>query len=144
METEEISNELKDHEERLKKIEELLFKQDRNVAPVSAPSKKISINEFVVEKKPADDLQRTTLFAYFLEKHQGQERFNSDDMKECFRNARATMPQNISDKINQCIKKGWISEDTVLKDGKKSFYLTNEGVIAVDNNFQKEKKINDL
>jgi len=139
MEVEEIKNLLKNHEERLEKIESLLFKNEQSTV-ASPVSKKISINEFTSEKKPSDDLQRTVIFAYFLEKHEGQEYFNAVTIQNCFLRSKHKIPANINDKINQCIKKGWISEHPQKKDDKKVFYITNKGVAAVENNFQQEKE----
>jgi hypothetical protein len=139
MEIEEIRKILREHDERLKKVEGALFGNVVQDRPVT--SKKLSIGEFVLQKNPQDDLQRTVLFAYFLEKYDGQESFNSEDIQSCFIKSKAKTPTNISDKINQCIKKGWVSEHPGKKSGKKAFYLTTTGATAVDKNFLEEAKV---
>jgi hypothetical protein len=134
MEHIEIIEAIKNHEDRLKKVEELLF--NRSLDKVAPTSKKISISEFINLKRPKDDLQRTVLFAYFLEKNENNEHFNSEDIQNCFIKSKSAKPSNINDKINQCIKKGWLSEHSEKRNNKKAFYLTNTGIIAVEKNFK--------
>ncbi|MBI2657145.1 hypothetical protein HYX08_00450 [Candidatus Woesearchaeota archaeon] len=137
METEEIKNTIDNHEERLKKIEAILFEggQSSNQKTI----RNISISEFVIQKKPKDDIQRTVLFAYFIEKHENKDFFNAGEIQECFIKSKSTKPANINDKINQCIKKGWISEHPEKKDGKKAFYITNTGIAVVEKDFKVEE-----
>lgn len=137
---EHILKNIQDHEERIKKIEERVFTQEPKDVSFSGLSKKISISEFTCERNPADDLQRTVVFAYFLDKYDSKEFFNSEDIETCFIKSKSTKPDNINDKINKCIKKGWISEHTEKKSGKKSFYITTKGITAVESNFIEIKK----
>lgn len=138
MELSQIEEMLNSHEERIRKLEG----NTNNVSkPESSSGKKqMSLTEFILEKKLSDALQLTVSFAYYLEKFESQDSFNIADMQNCFKRARETIPANISDKINQCIKKGWIAEHREKKDNMKSFYITNKGVLAVENNFKKEEK----
>ena len=135
MENRNVDEQLKNHEERLRKIEGLVFLNDQKVTLLQN-NKKMTIGEFVMERNPSDDIQRTAVFAYFLEKFDGQQVFNSADIQDCFRRSKSTMPDNISDKINKCIAKGWISETAQKKDDRKAFYITNSGIKGVETNFQ--------
>ena len=137
METEEIQEMLSNHEARIKKIESMIAQKAQTGSKVE---KKISIGEFLAEKKPSDDVQRTAVFAYFLDKYEEQENFNSGDILNCFVKSRSKKPANVNDKINHCIKNGWVSEHTQKKNDKKSFYLTQAGTIAVENDFKEEKQ----
>lgn len=136
MEHQDIENLFKNHEERIKKIEEMLSVK-KELIPTIHPEK-ISLSEFTVKKNPKSDVQRTVIFAYFLEKHDKLEFFNSDDILNCFLKSKSSKPDNISDKINKCIRKGWISEHPQKRDNKKAYYLTKAGETTVENNFQTE------
>ncbi len=137
MNSEEIEYLLNNHEERIKKLES---NKSVSQAKSNVEHKGKSLNEFILEKNLSDALQLTTSFAYYIYKFEAQESFNGADMQSCFKRARETMPSNINDKINQCIKKGWLSEHSEKKDGKKAFYITNKGISAVENTFLAEKK----
>jgi len=135
MQIDEIEKILKDHETRIKKLESPII-----ILPTEAPvsNKVLSLPEFVVQKKPQDDLQRTLVFAYFLEKYEARDSFTAGDIQNCFLRAKASIPPNINDKINQCIKKGWISEHPKKTDSKKAFYLTSTGATFIESGLDKK------
>lgn len=136
MDNKEFQDQLINHEERIKLLEMALSKKNNLENQKKDPTKKKSVSELLAEKKPSDDLQKTALFAYYQEKYEGQEFFNSEEVRNCFIKSKSTKPSNINDKINQCIKKEWISEHAGKKDGKKAFYLTNTGISIVESGFQ--------
>jgi hypothetical protein len=136
MQIEDIERMIREHEGRIKKLEEIFNDKEK----ITVPQKDVSINEFINKKAASDDLRRTATFAYFLDKHEAKKNFNYDDIIDCFKRAREKLPQNVSDKINKCIKKCWISESNEKKDGKKSYYITNTGITAVETDFKNELK----
>ena len=124
---------LKDHEERIKKLEVV---EDHTQSLPGKP-KEISLVEFVKEKNPTDDLQITLCIGSFLEQKEGVEFFTSKEIEEGFRKAKLKIPQNVTDKVNQCIKKGWVAENKEKRDGKKTFYSTISGQEKIDGDFKK-------
>ncbi len=122
---------LKNHEKRLSELEGLF----RKSTPVIKP---LSIREFLNEKNPNSDTDKTLAMGYYLEKYKGLTPFNKNDLKKIFIEAREKIPLNINDKINLNIRKGYIME-VGEKEGFKAFQLTNSGEKYVENNFKKVK-----
>jgi hypothetical protein len=125
----ELKKRIQDHEERISELEKLLQ------AKPSSISKKISIKEFILTKNATDDHRRTLTIGYFLEKHGGSSSFNATDIKKGFREAKIKPPQNINDKVNKNIAKGYMMEAAEEKDNKKAWVLTNTGEKTIENNF---------
>lgn len=129
-----VVKQIKDLEKRVIFLEKKLETSDQNIQE-SNKEKQLSLREFLLEKKPSNDVERTLAIGYFLEKYENIGSFNVEDILNAYVRAKEKKPQNINDKINMNIKKGHIDEDRVKKGGKKSWYLTNSGEIFVDNNF---------
>ncbi len=101
--------------------------------------KKTSLREFLITKKPSNDVQRVLAIGYFFEKFKTLTSFNADDLLEAFEKAKEKKPLNVNDKVNMNIKNGHMEEASVKKDNKKTWYLTNSGVEFIENNFQIQK-----
>ncbi len=131
MDEEEILKQLDNHEERIKKIEEYIGNK-----PKEELIKKLSIQEVLIEKSPSSDVQRTLIFGYYIEKVEGKEEFSVSEITGCFKKVKMTVPDNTTDKINQCIRKGWITP------GKqpKTYTLTNFGIKAAEEGFKEWNK----
>lgn len=127
---ENLTDIINDHEQRIKKIEELLSKTDPK--PIA---KKLSIKEFLLSKSIKDELQKTLAIGYFFEKYDGLVSFNAKDIEDGFRQARETVPKNINDTVNKNISKGYIMEAKAKKDKLKAWNLTNSGERFVENDF---------
>lgn len=129
----EIKKKLEEHEGRISKLESLSQTKPETV------KKKISIKEFILSKKPKDDVQKTLAIGYYLEKYENLPPFNVKDLEESFRAAREKVPKNIGDKVQLNIKKGHMMDAKEKKDNLKAWVLTNSGEKYVENNFKKEK-----
>jgi hypothetical protein len=125
----EIEIRIQDHEKRISELEKLLQAKPDSV------SKKISIKEFVLTKNATDDQRRTLTIGYFLEKYGGNTSFNITDINKGFRDARIKPPQNINDKVNKNIAKGYMMEAVEEKDNKKAWVLTSTGEKIIESNF---------
>ena len=130
---EEIKQILDDHERRIKALEGLP-KSD-----VKSGNKQISIKEFILLKNPKDDVQRTLVICYYLEKHKGINSFNAKDIKDAFRDAKEKVPSNVNYKVIQNIKSGYMMEAKEKKDKLKAWTLTSTGERFVENDLKKEK-----
>ncbi len=136
MDKEEFEKILKDHEQRIAGLEKMLFVSDSSDLSIS-PLKKISMKEFLIEKAPKSDVQKTLCIGYFLEKYGGHISFNLNDIEEGFRQAKEPVPGNINDKVNKNIRQGLIMDAKEKKDSKKAWSLTRTGETQVENNFGK-------
>ncbi len=130
---EEIKKILDDHEKRIQKLEKLLESK-----PVQT-KKQISIKEFILTKKPKNDVEKTLVIGYYLENFRGMSSFNAKDLEDGFREAKEKPPKNINDMVNKNIKKGFMMETKERKDKLKAWTLTSTGERFVENGLKKEK-----
>lgn len=119
------------HESRIKALEDRFQKEQIN----TSASKAVSIKEFMILKKPKNDLEKTLAIGYFLEKHQRLANFTSSELVSGFGSAKEPSPTNISDMIAKNIKKGLMMEATGKKEGKRAYNLTSSGEKFVEDSF---------
>ncbi|HVP50165.1 MAG TPA: hypothetical protein VMT56_02980 [Candidatus Bathyarchaeia archaeon] len=124
---------LDDHEKRIREIESRFSRVE---SPVR--EKALSIKEFILTKKPEDDVQRTLVIGYFLEKHKKLASFNVDDLREGFRTAKEPAPGNLNDKVLRNVKNAHMMEAEQKKDSKKAWVLTSSGERLVENGLKTE------
>ena len=127
----EIKKKLKEYEERISKLESVSQTKPETV------KKKISIKEFILSKKPKNDVQKTLAIGYFLEKYEDISSFNVKDLKSGFKAAREKVPKNIGDKVQLNIKKAHMMEFKEKKDNLKSWILTDSGEKYIGSDFKK-------
>jgi len=128
-----LEEHVQDLEDRIKLLEQKPVSTPETSATVPSPekTKAVSEKEYLLDKKPTDDVQRTFYLGSYLEVHKKLESFTVDDLREAFRAAREPLPSNINDKINKNISKGYFMEST-SKDGKKAWILTSTGERVVN------------
>jgi len=125
-----LKKKLEEHEQRISALEERL-----RIIPKKS-FKKISIKEFIISKKPKDNVQLTLVICYYLENYERQSTFNVKDIEDGFRRAKQQVPKNINYKIIRNIEKGHIMESNEKKNNLKAWVLTVSGEKFVENNFQ--------
>ena len=132
---------LQEHEKRIKVLEKRLSggetpaaspPPERPAAPVPAAPKTLSIRQFVLEKSPTDDVQRSLVIGYYLEKQSGLAAFNAKDIEKGFLDSREKVPANVADKILKNVWKGHMMQVKDDKDGLKAYVLTNTGTKFVE------------
>jgi hypothetical protein len=123
-----IINRLDDHEVRIAKLE----KSGRTTTE-TVGAKKQSVKEFIISKKPGDDVQKTLVIGYFLENNEGMESFNVKDIETTFRKAKEQVPKNLNDKVYKNIQKGYMMDAEEKKNDKKAWVLTSSGEQFVEN-----------
>jgi hypothetical protein len=101
--------------------------------------RKLSVKEFLIERDPSDDVQKTLAIGYFLETHQGILSFNKKDLEKGFRAAKESLPLNINDKVNMCIRNGHMMDAEEKKDNMKAWVITRAGEQYLMNGFSKTK-----
>ncbi len=139
--TEEIIVQLQEQVQNLEKrilvLEGVALSQKQEAIKENRQSKNLSVREFIVEKQPKDDVQRTLTIGHYLERYQNIPSFNIKDIEVGFRAAKLKSPININDKINMNIRKGFIMEASEGKDGKRAWTLTDSGEKEVNKGFVK-------
>jgi hypothetical protein len=139
---------LKEHEKRIKSLELRLAELSPSekkaaAAPVSVAvpppvPEKPSVRQLVLEKGPADDVQRCVVIAYYLEKREDYKSFNAKDIEKGFVDAREKVPGNVADKILKNVWKGHMMQVPEEKDGLKAFVLTNAGIKFVESGLKQQ------
>lgn len=128
-----VKKKLEEHDKRLSKLESLFL------AKPGAVKKQVSIKEFIISKKPKDDVQRALAIGYYLEKYEELFSFNVRDLEKGFRDAKEKIPKNINLCVIANIRKGHMMEAKEKKDNLKAWVLTNSGEKYVEGNFEKAK-----
>lgn len=138
---EEILDSVKNLENRVAHIE-VSGMPNKTTAPsqISPIEKKMSIKEFLIKRAPSGGVQTTLAIAYYVETLDGISPFNKKDLEKGFRAAKETVPENINDKTNMCIKNGHVMEAEEKKDKMKAWVLTRSGEQFVSIGFKREKK----
>jgi hypothetical protein len=134
MDTQEISRLqqiINDHEKRLAHLESL-FTVNKVIA------KRLSVKEFLLEKQPNNDVSKTLVICYYLEKLDGLTSYNIKDIEGGFRRAKEPVPVNINYKVIKNIEAGYLMEAEEKKDKLKAWCLTNTGEGVVNNGFKKD------
>jgi hypothetical protein len=110
------------------------------VQPALKGGKDLSVKEFIIAKRPSNDVEKTLAIGYFLEKFAGMASFNVDDLGRHFQLAKEASPTNINDKVNMNINKGHMAEAREKKDRKKAWMLTNSGEKFLERGFKDKEK----
>jgi len=97
--------------------------------------KKLSLKEFIISRAPSNGVQMTLTIAHYLETYDGVSPFNAADLEQGFRAARETVPININDKANMCVKNGHFMEEKGKKDSMKAWVVTRTGEEVVRKGF---------
>ncbi len=121
-----IKKQLLDHESRISKLE-AQPKTDKNTG-----KKKLSVKEFILSKKAKSDIQKTLVVGFYLDKYEGLDCFNREDLEKGFRSAKETVPSNINVDVNKNIGKGYFAEAREKKDKLTAWYVTNLGEECVE------------
>ena len=128
-----IKKKLEEHEERISAIEKAFQTKPEAI------KKRISIKEFILSKKPKNDVQRSLSVGYYLEKWEAVSSFNVKDLEKGFRDAKEKVPNNINLCVTANVGKGHMMEAKEKKGNLKAWVLTNSGEKYVENDFQKEE-----
>lgn len=125
-----IEKRFEDFDRRLEKLE--ANPENPRVSQV----KQISIREFLNKTNPSNDLQRTLVVAYYLEKFGQLESFNKLDLEEGFELARQNIPSNVNVSVNKNIEKGLLMPVKNNKDNLKAWVVTNTGINLIEKGFE--------
>lgn len=130
-----LQKQIDDLKQRVASLEDIVFQEKKSNRVKGHRKKKLSIREFLIEKKPSNDVEKTLAIGYYFEKYGGVSSFNVDDLQQGYEKAKEKRPINLNDKVNLNIKKGHIAEASEKKNNKKAWYVTNSGATFLENNF---------
>ncbi len=100
-------------------------------------AKKLSIREFLLKHPPTTDVQRTLAVGHYLETHEGMGSFTKADLEKGYRDAKHSLPSNMSMNIKQCIKAGNMMDAKEKKDNKSAYVVTSTGEQFVESGYKK-------
>jgi hypothetical protein len=127
---------LGDLEQKVKNLEERLEGIEKRFENEESPIKKhLSIREFIIQKKPKSDVEKTLVIGYYLETSEKFKSFNSRDLQKGFAEAKEKPPGNISDKVANNVKNGHMMSTKEEKDDLTAYTLTNTGMELVERGF---------
>lgn len=95
--------------------------------PAKKPVEKVitlTLSEYLSQLEPKDFLTTTTAIINY-EFKRGIPALTCSEIIDKFKEARRTLPKNLSDVLSRCIKKGWLSETE--KEGKKAYQIIVAG-----------------
>ncbi len=121
-------------EERLIKIENRLFGEEKIViqVPMEPPTlKEKSFMEFYLEHEATNATDKTLVIMDFLEKIRGKREVTTKDIAEAFKEVREKVPLNISDKIQMLHKKGFVMPGEMINN-LKSWTITRIGLAHLE------------
>lgn len=91
----------------------------------------LTLTELVAKLKPKSYADRAMIISYYLLKNKQITIFNIDHIKDNFNKLRIPKPKNMTDTLNNLIKKGFLRSSSDV-DNKKGFEITNMGIRYVD------------
>jgi hypothetical protein len=74
---------------------------------------------------------------HYLETNEGLGSFTRADLEKGYRDAKHSLPSNMSMNIKQCIKAGNMMETKEKKDNKPAYLVTSTGEQFVKNGYKK-------
>lgn len=101
-----------------------------------ALAKKTSIKEFLLEKPPGTDIQRTLAVGHYLETHEGMSSFTKADLLQGYSDAKESPPSNIDMNIRRCIQQGQMMQAKEKKDNKPAWVVTGRGEQFVEGGYK--------
>jgi len=136
-----------DIERRLAELEQRVAQLERPSSPkppaTSTDSQtKLSPREFLLDRGPKSDNDRTLTAVYHIEMISGQEAANFDDIEAWYHAAKEAPPANRRDPPYQLVKKGYLREvgkREVGMNARNRWALTNLGIKRVESGFKDTK-----
>lgn len=98
-----------------------------------------NISEFVHEKNQKSHFNIVTSMAYYFHFNGGED-FNIEDIQDAYGKCLIPKPKNITDIINQNIRKSLILKADKPKNGKQAYHITKQGIEYVNSNFTLKPK----
>jgi len=120
----------KDLEERVNDLERRVRKIEEGEVSNDAPDDvlvPVEMSEFKKNFSPETYADKATIVARYLEKHEGLESFDSDDLNQGFKLCKWKRPANMSDIVSKAAERKELFMKAGEEDGKKEWMLTETG-----------------
>lgn len=91
----------------------------------------MQINEFLASKKLESHADKVLGIAYYY-LHAKDEPVTRPEIEEAYATSRLARPQNLSDVIAKCVRKGYLVDSREQKQGKKAWQITPTGEKCVE------------
>nr|WP_276977391.1 hypothetical protein [Ferrimicrobium acidiphilum] len=123
---------------RLKLLEDRVGLIERSGRPSARPrisKQHATPREFLLEKSPRSDNDKTLVAGYYIEMIEKKESFDFDDIEAFYHQAKEAAPKNRRDPPYQNVKKGFFREVGKRQAGMKArnrWALTNSGIFRVE------------
>jgi hypothetical protein len=137
--TQDLETRLADLERRVAQLEAPRAATRASSTPT--PKLKPSAREFLLDRAPKTDLDKTLAAGYHIEIICGAESFDFDGIEGFYAEAKEAAPANRRDPPYQNVKKGYFREVGKRAGGMKArnrWALTNLGIARVESGFQKK------
>ncbi len=86
----------------------------------------MQINEFLASKKLKSHTDKVLAIAYYY-LHAKSETVTRPEIEEAYATSRLPRPQNLSDVIAKCVRKGYLVDSREQKEGQKAWQITPTG-----------------
>jgi hypothetical protein len=103
----------------------------------SSDGTSLSLREYLDKIGASKKPDQITTIAHYVSEYEGQDGFGRDDIRSRFLTAREPLPGNFGRDFAVALKNGWIAE---MHGKKNRFYVTANGVQAINNNFSNGRK----
>lgn len=98
-----------------------------------------SISEFINSKNQKSHFNLVLAMAFYIHFKVGED-FGIEDIRKGYKSCLIPEPKNITDIINQNIRKALIVKSDKQKDGKLSYHIAKQGIDYVNSDFKMKLK----
>lgn len=109
------------------------------VVPNNNETLQESLTEFINSKNQKSHFNIVLAMAYYIH-FQVREDFSIDDIRKGYKSSLIPPSKNITDIINQNIRKGLIVKADKKKEGKQAYHITKSGIDYVNSDFKLKLK----
>ncbi len=117
----EIKKIIEQHEKRIADLESQLRAKPAEV------KRELSIKDFVFQKQPQGDVEKTLVIGYFLENYRNISPLTVAEIESGFLEAKEPVPGNATDKVGKNVGKGLMMKIKQQKDGHDAWTVTSDG-----------------
>lgn len=134
MEKESLEKRILELENRINALEKTLSPSSGAKPAATSKGKIVSPKEFLIAHSFSTDVEAAFFLCFYAEYVLQMASFNTDDIEQLFQSAKVPVPQNLNDKINKNIQKGFLTVAPEKKNGKKAWVVTMTGEQAFNKN----------
>ncbi len=100
----------------------------------------LTLSELIAGIRPGTYSDTALIISYYLFKFENITNFNVDHIKDRFNKTRAVKPKNMSDTLNNLIRRGLLRSSSEI-DNKKGFEITKTGILNAEELIKKKGQL---